>query len=173
MIWEEIPAGTFDEDNPEHVQALKEFCRNKGHAAYMINQKRGRKSSDPAELTKWAQSVGPNISIENQFNRELCQFDAPEWSDYWYKWVLQIADWWRDGYLQAQVEPKRFTVDVDGMQIEVEAPWAQFAAYEAMIQLLGMHSHADRVTVTDQNQSITYIDARVDQLYTIRYVRTG
>lgn len=106
MKWEEIPAGTFDENNPQHVQALQELCQSKCRNTFTLGQKRGWKVYSPTELTEVAEkSVGPNISIEDQFNRDLIQLDTLGGSEYWWKWVLQIAEWWRNGYLQAQSQP--------------------------------------------------------------------
>lgn len=72
------------------------------------------------------------------------------------------------------MDKTRYTVKVDSLQLDVVRAWGTLsAACLAMQSLLGVPSHADRVTVmSGQGQRVTYIDARVDEPGIIRYVKT-
>lgn len=98
MHWEDIEH--FDETNPAHVQALKERCMLGGQTVYAIHKKYGR-SPSPSDVSESADAFGCNMSIDDRFPSEQVHLKEGG-SEYWRKWVQQMAAWWLDGYNQAR-----------------------------------------------------------------------
>jgi hypothetical protein len=94
MHWEDIQR--FDETNPAHVQALKEHCMQSGQLVYTIQKKQGR-SPSLSDVSEFAYAFGCNMSIDDRFPSEQLHLESGG-SEYWWKWVQQIAEWWLAGY---------------------------------------------------------------------------
>ena len=99
MRWEDIQR--FDETNAEHVQALRERCLEGGRTAYAFGRKRGWEHANAPET---AEIFGVNMTLDKQFPTAQVQPGVSGGSGYWWKWALQMASWWLEGYHQARAE---------------------------------------------------------------------
>jgi hypothetical protein len=99
MRWEDIVR--FDENDQEHLQALRERCLHGGSSAYAFWNRQGWDMTE-ASVAQAAEIFAVNmLACEERFPDREAIFAVPGWSEYGRKWVQSMQQWWREGVQQA------------------------------------------------------------------------
>src|SRR5579884_1539424 len=108
MCWEDIEPGQFNEENTEHVQALREICLSSGRAAYTLHLKKGwQLPLPPYRLNELAhEAFAVNMTRERPFPQKLRQPLEHLACSYYLRWLHQMAAWWLEGSQQAEKSEK-------------------------------------------------------------------